>query len=122
MNKIKKKRIKRLRKKKRVRKKISGTPERPRLVVYRSIKHIYAQVIDDTKGHTLVQASTLERALMDELKNKTKKEKARIVGRVIGKRCIENKIEKVVFDRNGYLYHGRVKEVAEGARESGLKF
>ena len=122
MDKMKKKRLKHLRKKNRVRKKIFGTPERPRLVVYRSLKHMYAQVIDDTRGHTLAAASTVEKDLEKELAGKNKKDKARVVGQVIARRCLEKNIDRVVFDRNGYLYHGRVKEVAEGAREGGLKF
>ncbi len=106
----------------RVRKKVFGTPERPRLSVYRSNKHIYAQIIDDTKGHTLVAASTLDKELRDKLEKTWNKEAAREVGKLIGKRALEKGIKKVVFDRGGFKYHGRVKELAEGAREAGLEF
>ncbi len=106
----------------RVRKKVFGTPERPRLAVYRSNKHIYAQIIDDTKGHTLAFASTLDKELREKLEKTWSKEAAREVGKLIGKRALEKGIEKVVFDRGGYKYHGRIKELADGAREAGLKF
>lgn len=102
----------------RVRNKISGTPECPRLNVFRSSSHIYAQIIDDTKGVTLVSASSLEL----KLENGGNVEAAKKVGAEIGKRAIEKKIENVVFDRGGYIYHGRVKALAEAAREAGLKF
>lgn len=118
-----KKRLKgRLRRKLRIRKKIFGIPERPRLCVYRSLKHMYAQIIDDTKGHTVVSASTLDKELRGKLKSTGNVEAAREVGRLIAKRALEKGIKKVVFDRNGFLYHGRVKAVAEGAREMGLEF
>lgn len=106
----------------RVRKKIYGTPERPRLNVYRSNSHIYAQIIDDINGHTLISASTLDKELREKLSSTSNKEAARLVGELIGKRALEKGIEQVVFDRGGYQYHGRVKELAEGAREAGLKF
>ncbi|NLC16997.1 MAG: 50S ribosomal protein L18 [Clostridiales bacterium] len=106
----------------RVRKKISGDSKTPRLNVYRSINHIYAQIIDDTKGHTLVACSTLEKGLQEALKGKTKQEQARIVGQEIAQKALKSKIEKVVFDRGGYLYTGRIKQLADGAREAGLKF
>ena len=106
----------------RVRKKVFGTPERPRLAVYRSNKHIYAQIIDDTKGHTLAFASTLDKELREKLEKTWSKEAAREVGKLIGKRALEKGIERVVFDRGGYKYHGRIKELADGAREAGLKF
>ena len=106
----------------RVRKKVFGTPERPRLAVYRSNKHIYAQIIDDTKGHTLAFASTLDKELKGRLEKTWSKEAAKEVGKLIGKRALEKGIEKVVFDRGGYKYHGRIKELADGAREAGLKF
>lgn len=112
----------RIRRKLRIRKKISGTPERPRLCVYRSLKHMYAQIIDDTQGHTLVSASTLDKELRGRLRATGNVEAAREVGRLIAKRALEKGITKVVFDRNGFLYHGRVKAVAEGAREMGLEF
>jgi len=104
----------------RVRNKVKGTKEMPRLNVYRSTTHIYAQIIDDTKGITLVSASTVEKALADKLKGKTKVEQAQIIGNVVAERAIQKGIKAVVFDRGGYLYTGRVKEVAEGARNSGL--
>jgi len=106
----------------RVRKKVFGTPERPRLCVYRSEKHIYAQIIDDTAGHTIVSASTLDKELKDSLAKTWNKTAAREVGKLIGKRALEKGIQTVVFDRGGFKYHGRVKELAEGAREAGLKF
>ncbi len=106
----------------RVRKKVFGTPERPRLAVFRSNKHIYAQIIDDTVGHTLVAASTLDRELRDKLQKTWTKEAAREVGKLIGKRALEKGIKKVVFDRGGFKYHGRIKELADGAREAGLEF
>ncbi|HCZ06886.1 MAG: large subunit ribosomal protein [Thermotogota bacterium] len=106
----------------RVRKKISGTPERPRLCVFRSNKHIYAQIIDDTTGHTLCSASTLDRELRSVLQKTWNKEAAREVGKLIGKRALEKGITTVVFDRGGFKYHGRIKELADGAREAGLKF
>ncbi|AFS79250.1 50S ribosomal protein L18 [Gottschalkia acidurici 9a] len=104
----------------RIRKTVSGAPERPRLNVYRSLNHIYAQVIDDVAGKTLVSASTLEKDL--NLSSTGNKEAAKEVGKLVAKKALEKGIETVVFDRAGYLYHGRVKELAEGAREAGLKF
>ncbi len=103
----------------RVRGKISGTAERPRLDVYRSLKNISAQIIDDVKGVTLVSASSAEK---DFGMNGGNKEAARKVGEIIAKRAVEKGITEVVFDRGGYVYHGRVQELAEGAREGGLKF
>ena len=103
----------------RIRNKISGTAERPRLNVFRSSKNIYAQIIDDSKGMTLVSASSLEK---DFNMNGGNKEAAREVGKMIAKKAIEKNINEVVFDRGGYIFHGRVKELAEGAREGGLKF
>lgn len=103
----------------RVRSKISGTPERPRLCVYRSTKHIYAQLIDDVNGVTLTSASSMDKAFEGAGGNA---EGARKVGEMIAKRALEKNITDVVFDRGGYLYHGRVKELADGARENGLKF
>ena len=103
----------------RVRNKIAGTADCPRRNVFRSSKHIYAQIIDDNAGVTLVSASTLEKGFEGSGSNK---EAARKVGEMVGKRAVEKGIETVVFDRGGYLYHGRVQELAEGARESGLKF
>ncbi len=106
----------------RVRNKVSGTAERPRLNVYRSLNNIYAQVIDDVAGNTLVSASTREKEVAEMVKGKTKTEAAKIVGETVAKRALEKKIEEVVFDRGGYLYTGRVQAVAEGARAAGLKF
>lgn len=109
----------RLKRHRRVRAKISGTAQRPRLNVFRSAKHIYAQLIDDVNGVTLVSASSMDK---DFEGNGGNKEAARKVGQAIAKRAVEKKIEEVVFDRGGYLFHGRVKELADGAREGGLKF
>ena len=106
----------------RVRKKISGTSEMPRLSVYRSNKHIQAQIIDDTKGVTLCAASTLEAEVKAQITESTKKEAAKIVGKVLGERAKAKGIDTVVFDRGGYVYTGRVAEVAAGAREAGLDF
>ena len=112
----------RLRKHIRVRKKISGTTECPRLDVFRSAKHIYAQVIDDTKGVTLAAASTLDPAIKGSVAYTGNKEAAKAVGKLVAERAIEKGIKAVVFDRGGYLYHGRVAELAAGAREAGLDF
>ena len=109
----------RLKRHKRVRSKISGTPERPRLNVYRSEKNIYAQIIDDTQGRTLCSASSVEKDFEGSGSNK---EGAKKVGEAIAARAKERGIDSVVFDRGGYIYHGRVKELAEGAREGGLEF
>src|SRR6056297_2099625 len=111
----------RLRKHKRVRKKVKGNLDRPRLNIYRSLKNMYAQIIDDTTGNTLVSASTHDESLKGNLKSGSNKEAARKVGELIAQRASDKGIENVVFDRGGYLYHGRVKELAEGAREEGLK-
>lgn len=112
----------RIRRHLRVRKKVKGTPERPRLNVFRSLNHIYAQVIDDTKGHTLAAASTLDPELRERLDGKSKTEQAALVGELIARRALEKGIAQVVFDRGGYKYHGRVKALAEAARQGGLKF
>jgi len=107
----------------RVRRKVSGTPERPRLCVYRSLSNIYAQVIDDTKGVTLAEASTLSKEILEDVKNlKGKVSKSSLVGKLVAKKAIEKGITQVVFDRGGLKYHGRIKALAEGAREGGLKF
>lgn len=106
-----------------IRKKISGTTACPRLTVYRSGRHIYAQIIDDTSGRTLVAASTLSKDVKEELKNASSpKDVAKLVGASTAKKALQKNIHQVVYDRNGYLYHGRVKAVADGAREAGLKF
>ena len=106
----------------RVRKKISGTPEMPRLSVYRSNKHIQVQVIDDTKGITLVSASTMDPALKGQLDDVDKNGAAKLVGKLVGERAVQAGIKTVVFDRGGYVYTGRVASVADGAREAGLEF
>jgi large subunit ribosomal protein L18 len=103
----------------RVRKKISGTTERPRLAVYRSEKNIYAQIIDDINGITVVSASTLDKEFQGLGSNK---DAAKVVGEMVAKRAIEKGIKEVVFDRGGYVYHGRIQNLAEGAREAGLQF
>ncbi len=108
------------RRKKRIRKKVDGTTERPRLSVFRSARHIYAQVIDDSRGATLAAASTLTGDLKGAEGDKT--ERAKAVGAAIAKACTEKGIEKVVFDRNGYIYHGRIRALADAAREAGLSF
>jgi large subunit ribosomal protein L18 len=113
----------RRRRHRRVRKKIFGTPQRPRLAVFRSSRHIYAQVIDDTIGHTLAAASDLEPAVRAQISDgMTKTDVARLVGRVVAERARAKGIETVVFDRGGFLYHGRVQALADAAREGGLKF
>ncbi|MCG8501910.1 MAG: 50S ribosomal protein L18 [Firmicutes bacterium] len=109
----------RLRRHVRVRKKVFGTAERPRLNVYRSLKNIYAQVIDDTAGVTLLSASTLD---LKDVEYGGNKEAAREVGKLVAKKALDKGLKKVIFDRGGYLYHGRVQELAEGAREGGLEF
>ena len=118
-NKRKEARIKR---QQRVRKKIKGTPERPRLTVFRSTKHIYAQIIDDTQGFTLVSCGSTEEVFKSLDKPESKCSAANTIGKMIAERAKEKGIEKVVFDRNGFLYHGRIKAVSDGAREAGLKF
>lgn len=110
----------RLRRKRRIRKKITGTPQRPRLTVFKSNKHIYAQVVDDFSGHTLVSASTVESDLGGD-EEATKTEQAKRVGERVAERAEEEGVEQVVFDRNGFVYHGRVAAVADGAREGGLE-
>lgn len=106
----------------RVRKKVTGWPERPRLSVFRSAQHMYAQVIDDTRGVTLVAASTLDPQIRSQLAGIDKKEAARRVGQLVASRALQKGIKQVVFDRGGYLYHGRVAALAAGAREAGLDF
>ena len=114
--------IGRTRRKQRVRKKVLGVDARPRVCVFRSNKHIYAQVISDDRGTTLASVSTLSRALAETVKKHKGVEAAKQVGLALAKICKENNITQVVFDRNGFLYHGRVKAVADGAREGGLEF
>ena len=112
----------RQRKHERVRKRVSGAQVRPRLNVFRSSKHIYAQIIDDDLGQTMVAASSLSKELKGQFKSGANKAAAKAVGKLIAQKAIQKNISKVVFDRGGYLYHGRIKELAEGAREGGLKF
>ena len=107
---------------KRVRNKISGTSDRPRLCVFRSLKEIDAQIIDDTKGVTIVSASTVDPEIKASLAGKTKTEQAKLVGETLAKKALKKKINEVVFDRGGYIYIGRVQALADGAREAGLKF
>lgn len=111
----------RKRRQRRIRLKIAGTPERPRLNVFRSLHHIYAQVIDDVAGQTLVSASTVDKEVVDQVAGKKKQEQAAIVGKIVAQRALDAGIQEVVFDRGGYLYHGRIKALADGAREGGLK-
>ncbi len=106
----------------RVRGPVSGTPERPRLSVFRSLRHVYAQVIDDTAGKTLVAASTLEPGLQGQLEKMKKTEQAKLVGKTLAERALQAGIKTVVFDRGGYKYHGRVKALADASREGGLDF
>ena len=118
-----KRRQARLRRKKRVRKKVLGVPERPRLCVFRSSKHIYAQLIDDTTGTTLMAASSLPKDMGKKIEGKSgNKEGAALVGAEMAERAVNKGIKEVVFDRNGFLYHGRVKALSDAAREHGLKF
>lgn len=114
--------LKRIKRHLRIRKKVKGTPQKPRLAVFRSEKHIYAQIIDDTKGHTLVSASTLDKELRQRLSKTYKVEAAKEVGRLIAQRALSLGIRTVVFDRGGFKYHGRIKALADAAREAGLKF
>ena len=107
---------------KRVRRKVSGTTERPRLNVYRSLNEIYAQIIDDTKGVTLVSASTKAKDLAKSLEKLSKSEQAKVVGKAVAEKAIAKGITEIVFDRGGYLFTGRVKALADGAREAGLRF
>jgi large subunit ribosomal protein L18 len=106
----------------RIRKKVRGTPERLRLSVYRSLNHIYAQIIDDFKGHTIVTASSLDKEFKDNKSPKGNMKMAKMVGDLLAKRALEKGLKKLVFDRSGYLYHGSIRALAEAAREAGLKF
>jgi len=112
----------RLRRHRRVRKTVHGTPERPRLSVYRSLSHIYAQVIDDDAGRTIAAASDIEADVRGSKNGKKKTDVAKVVGELVGKRAIEQGVAEVVLDRGGYRYHGRVKALADGARSAGLQF
>ncbi len=115
-------RVRRERRQRRVRAKVQGTPERPRLNVFRSARHIFAQIIDDSKGHTLVAASTLDKDVRVRAAELKKKDEAKAVGKMLAQRALEKGLKQVVFDRGGYQYHGRIKSLAEGAREGGLEF
>ncbi len=114
---------KRLKNKIRIRKKVTGTAERPRVAVFKSLKQVYTQIIDDANGVTLMSASSLSKELSNDIKDaKSKIDKSKIVGKHLAEKAIEKGISEVVFDRSGYRYHGRVQAIAEGAREGGLKF
>ncbi len=117
-----KKQVRRARRKRRVRKKITGTDQRPRLTVFRSHQNIYAQIIDDTAGRTLVAASTLEGPLKEQVDRGGNKDAAKQVGSALAAKATEAGIKRVVFDRNGYPYHGRIRDLAEAARQGGLEF
>ena len=112
----------RQKRKARIRKKVSGTPERPRLSVYKSLSHVYAQVVDDTTGRTLAAASTTSKALRGEVKEDSKTDAAKKVGAAVARAALEKGVTRVVFDRNGFDYHGRIAAVAQAAREAGLQF
>jgi large subunit ribosomal protein L18 len=112
----------RIKRQARIRKKIKGTPQRPRLSVFRSAKHVYAQVIDDAAGATLVAASSVEKDFKAQDKFESKRAAAAYVGKLVAQRALDKGIQQVVFDRNGFLYHGRIKAISDGAREAGLKF
>jgi large subunit ribosomal protein L18 len=122
MDRAKERRLARQRRHSRVRKRVQGTQARPRLSVFRSLKHMHVQIIDDTNGHTLVAVSTLDPALATELGDSDKRGQAAIVGKALAERAVDAGIKHVVFDRGGYLYHGRVKALAEAARKGGLEF
>lgn len=115
-------RLARIRRHARVRSKVEGTTDRPRLSVFRSLNHIYAQVIDDIKGETLASASTVDPEVVEKLGGKAKKSQAELVGEVVAKRAMEKGVQQVVFDRGGYQYIGRVQALADAARKAGLKF
>jgi large subunit ribosomal protein L18 len=112
----------RLKRKQRIRKKLAGTAERPRLCVFRSARHIYAQIIDDTCGQTMVATSTLDSSIKEQGNFDNKVAKANYIGKLLAEKALSKGIKKVVFDRNGFLYHGRIKAVSDGAREAGLDF
>lgn len=122
MDKAKRKRLARQHRHTRVRNRVQGTVERPRLSVFRSLSHTYAQIIDDTRGNTIVSATTLDAEVKAELAGKDKTGQAKVVGQVLARRALAAGIRKVVFDRGGYLYHGRVEALAKAAREGGLEF
>lgn len=116
------KKVARVKRHRRVRKNVFGTPERPRLVVFRSEKHVYAQIIDDVAGHTIAAASTVEKDLKDKLASTSNKDAAAAVGELVAKRALDKGINTVVFDRGGYIFHGKVAALADAAREAGLQF
>ncbi len=123
MDKAQAKRQRRLRAHQRIRRSVHGTADRPRLAVFKSARHLYAQLIDDAAGHTLAAASSRESAIAKQLEGSgSTRQAARLVGESIAERALANGIQKVVFDRGGYIYHGRVRQVAEGARKNGLQF
>lgn len=122
MNESERKKVRRLRRKRRVRKRVTGTPDRPRLTVFRSLKHIYAQIVDDTAGRTLVAASSRDKAVRQGLPRGGNRAAAAAVGAALAQKAAAAGVRKVVFDRNGYPFHGRVKELAEAARKGGLDF
>jgi len=125
MTALNKKKQARLKRKKSIRKRLTGTTDRPRLSVFRSARHIYAQVIDDSVGQTIVAASSLDQQVKEHSQSENTMKKADVavfVGKLVAQRAIEKGIQKVVFDRNGFLYHGRVKAVSDGARDAGLEF
>jgi|SRR3970040_2371183 large subunit ribosomal protein L18 len=120
---IKRENNSRLRSKIRIRKKVFGTPEKPRLSIYRSLNNIYGQIIDDSNGKTLASASSLSKEIAEDIKSaKGKTAKSKLVGKLVAQKAVEQNISTVIFDRNGFKYHGRVQAFAEGAREGGLKF
>jgi large subunit ribosomal protein L18 len=122
MGKMNPRALSRLKRKKRIRKKVFGTPDRPRLSVFRSAKHIYAQIVDDTAGQTISSASTLDETVKSNTDIESKVAAAQLVGKLVAERALEKGIKQVVFDRNGFLYHGRIKAISDGAREAGLGF
>ena len=122
MNISKERRVARKKRQSRVRKKVTGSVERPRLCVFRTSKHIYAQIIEDVTGNTLAAASTIAKGIEDSVKYSGNVEAAKLVGKKIAEKALANDIKQVVFDRNGFLYHGRVKALADAAREAGLTF
>jgi large subunit ribosomal protein L18 len=113
---------KRLKRKVHIRLRVTGTSERPRLSVFRSARYVYAQAIDDTTGRVLAAVSELDATVKTQVAGKPKKERARIIGKAVGEKLIASGVKAVVFDRNGFIYHGRVKELADGARDAGLEF
>jgi large subunit ribosomal protein L18 len=122
MGSLKSKRGARIKRKRRIRKKFSGTAERPRMSVFRSARHVYVQLIDDTKGHTIIAAASNEKDVTSKNDIGDKRAVATYVGKLAASRALEAGIKEIVFDRNGFLYHGRIKAISDGAREAGLKF